>query len=341
MATCLGGWDAITNIKDAHQLKGFVVVLDKRYNSLFAMGANMKFILEYSLDTKVWIKHHIKSSFPAVSLLYQCAVMDSKQQIIFIVHRLGAIAILKLKDDKTESKIEIVDGINGIGSGFGSQGITIDHELHIIGANDNDKHIKYDTVTHKVHDLHHIHHSHKVSNVMHQRIIKIKNKILMFGGQTDSNAGDKFIDKIYEWDMFTNEWTELSVRLPKPLSGFGCTSILNDQYVALFGGYSNTGKQYAIFIYSIRERIIRRSKIVCPWPGDHHAFAMNNRSIDELVTFGFIRNTWSQSGINDQLFPPRYLIKIICGFYWSEEVHLINIHSGAHHSIDVFKLFDF
>ena len=53
-----------------------------------------------------------------------------------------------------------------------------------------------------------------------------------------------------------------------------------------------------------------------------------------------MRNKWKKSDMNNHLFPPQYLIKIICGYYWNEFIHLFRDHTGHHHKIDVFKLFN-
>ena len=51
---------------------------------------------------------------------------------------------------------------------------------------------------------------------------------------------------------------------------------------------------------------------------------------------------WKQCGISDHLFPPEYLIRIICGYYINEFVHLIGdmigIENGQHYKINVFDI---
>lgn len=146
------------------------------------------------------------------------------------------------------------------------------------------------------------------------------------------------LDIIHEYDINNNKWTKLIHKLPTALSGSGCTSILNGQYVILFGG-CNHGNKDDIFIYCVRNGTFKESNIKCPKQGHHQAFAINDRKKDNLITFGFVRMCWRECDIDHHLFPPQYLIKIICRYYWNEWIHLFKMYQGNHYKIDVFDLF--
>ena len=158
----------------------------------------------------------------------------------------------------------------------------------------------------------------------------------MFGGWSPS----KRFDIIREYDTITNTWCVLDCKIPAALSSFGCASTFNGQYVVLFGGYDGSWDKDDILIYSVRDNTFRDSRIKCPKIGHYQALAVNDRKQDEIITFGYIRNKWREYEINDNPFPPHYLIKIICAYFWNEWIHLFD-NSGDHFKIDVLKLFDF
>ena len=222
--------------------------------------------------------------------------------------------------------------LDEIGNGIGAKGIMIQKKFHIIGG-DGNKHSIYDSETHQVQGLNHI-----PNPMFFHCIARVKNKVLIFGG-----AGSQPLDDIYEYGISGNSWNKLSIQLPSALYGVGCVSILNEQYVALFGG-SNDGQQGAqddVFIYSVHDKVFKKSNIRCPTKQPYDVFATIDRPRDDLITFGFTRSRWRRCGINNHLFPPQYLIKIICRYYWNERVHLFDMCSGEHYQIDVFELFDF
>ena len=119
----------------------------------------------------------------------------------------------------------------------------------------------------------------------------------------------------------------------------GCAPILNGQIVVLFGGENDNGRHDDIYLYSVRDQTFETSKIKCPTSGDYQAFAIHDGKKDEVTTFGYVRDQWKESMIDNHLFPPQYLIKMICGYYWNEWIHLFRIRTCDHHRVDVFDLF--
>ena len=93
-------------------------------------------------------------------------------------------------------------------------------------------------------------------------------------------------------------------------------------------------------MYSVDDERFETSKIKCPAKADYQAVVVNDRKQDDMITFGYVRDKWRDCGMNYHLFPPQYLIKIICGYYWNEWIHLFRNDNGDHHKIDVFRLFD-
>ena len=92
-----------------------------------------------------------------------------------------------------------------------------------------------------------------------------------------------------------------------------------------------------IWIYSVGDKTFHRSNIICAMTGPSETFTINDKKNDEMTVFGYVRNEWKLSDISDQLFPPRYLIKMIQTYFLNEYVHLIDIFSG-HWKCDVFDI---
>ena len=116
-------------------------------------------------------------------------------------------------------------------------------------------------------------------------------------------------------------------------------SVQNQQFVLLIGGYHALEFTNSIWIYSLKAETFKESKIKCPGDRGGKAFVINYPKNDELSVFGYIREQWNISGIDDCLYPPRYLIKIINRYYLNEWIHFIN-KDGAHWKIDVLHIID-
>ena len=105
---------------------------------------------------------------------------------------------------------------------------------------------------------------------------------------------------------------------------FGCTKVLYDKYVVIFGGRNDDGKQDDVWIYCVGDGKFKRSNVKCPRKSAYRPFTINDRKRDETITF--VRDKWRKCGINNHLFPLRCLIKIMHGiismntFIYLEEI---------------------
>ena len=79
----------------------------------------------------------------------------------------------------------------------------------------------------------------------YHRCVKLKDKILSFGGED----GLGISNKILEYSNITNNWKELKQKMPCPMERFGCTSILNGQFVVLFCKKN-------VSIYSVKNQVL-------------------------------------------------------------------------------------
>ena len=335
------GWIKLGRIQPKHTY--FSIIYDSENNSLFMVN-KQKHLFCCSFTRNKWVKHKIISSANVNSdfgnISCNATAINFKQKKIYIHHDEDSIAIYSLTDTNS-TKLEIIDDILGIGDGMGSKAVIIDNNLHLIGA-DGDKHMTCDPISKNVQVLHDLSTIFKdligfrgVLRADH-RIVQISNTILLFGG---CDSHDNHCDDIYEYDIIGNHWKELKCKIPNSSNEFGCTSILNGQYVVLFGGFNYSLKD-EISVFSVQNREFNKAKIKCPEKGTYQAITFNDRIIDDLITFGYLRSRWITSGMDNHLFPPQYLIKIIYGYYWNEWVHLFDMSTCDHYKIDVTVLFD-
>ena len=78
----------------------------------------------------------------------------------------------------------------------------------------------------------------------------------------------------------------------------------------------------------IRHKIqstFKLSPIKCPEKGRYQPITINDKHKDQFSRFGYIRRNWSECGIDDHLFSPEYLIRIISGYYLNERVHIFSV----------------
>ena len=331
------GWIQLARFQASTE---FSVLYDTKRNIFYVINEKQE-LFHYSFTTNAWIKHTITSTIDASfdGIRYHAMALDEDQNKIYIHHGVNdSIAILSL-NDKNKYKLETITGLDDICHGDGSKGIMINGEFHSIGG-EPVQHIKYDPITKTADLLHVLSETLNDSMCIDHRIIRVKNKILMFGGW---NEYDCFTG-IMQYDIAKNEWTKLkSIKMPYAVREFGCTVILNEQFVVLFGGESALGDwSDDVFIYSVQNQTFQKSKIKCPDKAEFQAFTINDKVKDDITTFGFIRSRWIQCGMNNYSFPPQYLIRIICSYYCNEWIHLFAKNDGGHHwNIDVTKLFNF
>ena len=329
----ISSWKLLAIIPQIRNCGGkFFVFFDNIHNLLFVIGRSTGF-LQYSFDTNSWIRYEIKSSNTSLpSFYYDAATIDYEEKTLYC-YETKSVTKFQIMNN-SETKMEIIELPFEIGDDF--KAIIIKDECHIIGGDYNNKHIKYNTKTHKHQIIHDFKQVFNLDNLYWHQLIKIQNKLLIFGGCD----GNNYLDTVYQYDIITNKWNKLKCKMPKSLSLFGCTSILNGNYVVLLGGKNHDGYQDNIYFYSVRDQKFKISKIKCPERSLYQAITMNDKKKDTLTTFGFVRCKWKECKISDHLFPPQYLITIICGYYLNEFIHLFNDNNRKHHKINVFDIIE-
>lgn len=240
-------WESLSSIPDGKRT--YVCCLDETNNTIYAVS-NHQGLLKYSLNTNTWITHETIDNLPSIFIksYNDSAIINIHNKILYICTRDGTIAKLKLDDKKHKWNL-----FNSMTKdiGYGPQAIIINDELHVIGG---DVHYNYHSIA-KFNITSHEYQ--KVNNNMekalnsdkiyYHRCIKLKNKLLLFGGFQNGRGGvfgdGIFRDTILEYDIINNDWKRLSQTLPVGLERFGCCSVLNGELILLFGGTWRRGNQ--------------------------------------------------------------------------------------------------
>ena len=218
---------------------------------------------------------------------------------------------------------------------YGARAIMINNEFHVIGGSPNPrrKHLKWNDASSKFEILH----DSKNCNVeAHAGLIKVKNKVLTFGGEVCRLSNYDYIElnDINEYDIIGDKWSQSTIKMPIGMCSFGFCKALHGQYVILLGGKSSDGITDKIWSYNVKNETIRESSIKCPEAMPYQAFTINYKGRDLMTVSGYIRREWRISQIDDYLFPPEYLIRIMTNYYLNEEIHLV-CAENSHWKINV------
>ena len=114
------------------------------------------------------------------------------------------------------------------------------------------------------------------------------------------------------------------MKLPFKSDLVGCVSVLNDQFVllccskvvcALRGRVDIITDD--IWIYNVKTATFRKSSIRFPprmntdLETSCQVFTVDNSDKDQMTVFGYVRREWKKAQIDQKLFPPEYLVRIM------------------------------
>ena len=348
-------WQLLVPPKPSDPDSPFKVLYHEKSNKIFAITpswfSHVKYdpdfgpptLSQYSFVTDSWKDYKIQPTSDSFYLhCWNPAAINSDGNIIYLCNKEGQIIMFKLIDnDKCELKI-----IKNLGKEMNfvatkAQAIVIKNEFHVIGSGVRGyKHVKFNPNKNKCDVLHDLENIFNYKHLLPRPIIrrtamtKIANKLLVFGGYDSLYK----YDRIHEYNINNNQWKTLETKIPKfiyPHCGKVCVQILNGQIVLLFGKRDSNH----IFIYYVCDKIFQKSKVECPNKYDtYQVLATNDKIKDSLTTFGYIRKQWKQCGINNFLFPPQYLIRMICDYYMNVWIHLFTNRFKKHFKINAFDI---
>eukprot|EP01084_Bolivina_argentea_P136681 240712_1 len=327
-------WQVMVAVPNTDE-RGFKI-LNGINRSHFIVIAKNKGLYRYDFDNNSWNKYKFITELPKYFEYYvynaMAAVLDINTKTLYILNGRGLMAYLQVTDNQTNSWN--ITKLSQFHQGSSSQCVMIKNEVHLIGGFSNNKHLKYNV---ELNQFNTIHVFKDFENGFSPQLVSINNNVFIFGGE----GWNKSLDTIFHYNIEQNKWNKLNVKMPKPLSSFGCTSAINNKYVLIFGGdctkcdfsYSaSVPIQYSdeIYVFSLLNKTFTKSKIACPQKGTFVAMAINDKTHDEMAVCGYIRLQWKLSNIPDHYFPPVYLLEIMHSYYLTEFVHLFDCETGKH-----------
>ena len=323
-------WEALTNIPNGSE--AFVCCVDQKRNILYVIH-EMHGVLKYSNEFGTWNRCNTLNNLPEqfITSCYCTAVVDSKQNKIYLVNEQGSLAILEMKDT-LRTKWKILQNVAATGNG--PQAAMINNELHVIGGDQNPYHLRFNAETEsftKLHNVSSILQFNLNQGIYYHRIVLVRNKLVTLGGFD----GNHKLKNIHQYDVNRNGWKTLTPKL-SALDSFGCVTVINGKFIVILSGTNWRGSESdRIKIYCVDTGKIIKSRIEAPCTSDCVAFSVNDEETDELTVVGYVRKQWKLSEIDDHLFPPEYLLRIIHRYYLQEYIHLFKILNGQHFRINV------
>eukprot|EP01084_Bolivina_argentea_P091570 164827_1 len=255
---------------------------------------------------------------------YHTATLDKNNTMLYINDSKSNVFIMNLQTNFYKQKCIASDN-----SGDLNASMIINNQFHIFN---NNKHMIWNNTFNKFilqsntpNDL----------NAWGCGIIHISSKkcLLKLGGMTD--VMNDAIDSIYCYDLINKIWTKLHLTLPKPLKFVKCVLTNDEKYIIIMGGRTiNSDLNKDIFVMNTMKMSIKKSKItlkdemfqstfLIPAENDLHINILSNKTIDELLSHGFIRNTWEEKHFENIMYIPYYLIQIITQYYNNEYLHVM------------------
>ena len=201
---------------------GVSTVFSNDANALFRISKHGLF--KFNFDTDTWIQQTTINKLPHEFFCikdwtyesHHPIAMSAATKTIYFLNQRQSLAMLKFKFHENDKDNAWIIKHKMYECSY-AQGIILNNEYHVIGGRENPKHFKYNETTQKMQILH------DLGAISSQRLVKIKNNLLMFGG----------CDVINQYDASNNKWTSLKQKMPTPLYYFGCTKVLYDKYVLL------------------------------------------------------------------------------------------------------------
>eukprot|EP01084_Bolivina_argentea_P034634 64122_1 len=129
-------------------------------------------------------------------------------------------------------------------------------------------------------------------------------------------------DIILSYCTKTNIWSQLSIPLPNVLRLVSVVVTRDDKYIILLGGTARGSMCDSIYVLDVEKVKLFECSIKCPVSNVVQTAILNDYKMEELISFGFVRDNWKNKQYKNILFPPFYLIKLIQSYYWKDEIHL-------------------
>eukprot|EP01084_Bolivina_argentea_P263318 445628_1 len=269
----------------------------------------------YSFDTDkfAWIKSHLPYNLEVHS-----SAIDRKTHTLYVYDCRQNFMEIDIKHRKMQT---IYNKDHKLDVGEHVRCFFAEKKFHLIGGTKSKYHYVWNKNDKQFHVLHEF--TQQKYGLVCPEIIYVESKELfyLFGGQ-DGDRTFNPIDIIYCYSSWNNIWTQLDIKMPLPLTGFGFLSTRDGKYILLFGGYTTGYKMTDnIYIYDLENNIFIMSQVKLPVAGIFKAAITDNFDKTLSLTYGYIR---------DLHLLPIDIIDSIHKMCITETVHLIQYTSGKH-----------
>ena len=128
---------------------------------------------------------------------------------------------------------------------------------------------------------------------------------------------------ICEYALSTKQWNVCKwVSIPYSTNaGVICTK--DGRFLMILGGKRHKRASNQIFVCDFKQRKCVESAYKCPSRGGCRAVAMRNAKRDELLTFGFVHQSFQESEFRNMQIMPKYLIQMIPRWVYKERIYLV------------------
>ena len=143
--------------------------------------------------------------------------------------------------------------------------------------------------------------------------------------------GERGRRQLCEYNLRSKQWIEWTWT-PSLRLGPSVVCTKNGRYIISFAStfasiypHEVSGR---IIIYDLIEQQRIESPLRFPASRDVQAITVGDPQRDELVTFGFVNQTYKRPEFRHMKVPPRYLIQMIGKWHNSEYIHLMSVRGG-------------
>eukprot|EP01083_Nonionella_stella_P185004 673437_1 len=222
--------------------------------------------------------------------------------------------------------------------------IALRNTLHIIGGQDNNTHIVWSDETKEFEEMHVFEHFADSGFIMFRLIHIASRKSFLFIGGEDADSGDGLAQNVLEFSLETNTWTALNVAVPQKIRDFGYVVTRNDQFVLLFAPYIGSpdalNRSDSTFVLDVQKMKFGKCNIKLPMNVSFYdkIVIYNDYEYEEILTFGFIRNVWTQIDIGDRYAiecVPQYLCKLMQSYYANDYLYTLRAYRTVYWKISV------
>eukprot|EP01084_Bolivina_argentea_P051793 95254_1 len=263
-------------------------------SNVWRQVSDHKGIYQYDITHDNYTQTLELASLITSKLFYHTVTFDPIQQMLWIFDPCGTIYKINMQTHNFYFFSHSLDT-------YDSKSIVINNNLHIIGGTNNNQHLVYSTKYKQFIPIYTFkdYPAGFRGQITH---IKSQNILLLFIETSET---------IYRYNIETYKWSTLPTKMPIKRAEYVVTSVLNEQFVLIFGGTKCIKNQsswrwpvcHDIWIFSLRDESFSISLVKCPKQDINYkvfstAIALKHEYHDELIISGYVQIEWTRLNIH-------------------------------------------